>query len=155
MARVREYATRSHWSALDRLWAVCAVLIVIWFAVPTRLFLQPVALQVHGTRVSFDRIVPWGPVRAYWSTELRSEAGDCFAPHQRRLTPYQDSAPEAGGVVSVSYDLDALLLPCLPPDGRFVIEQTHQVMAGGLLPLRPSSAVWSCVADGTPCARLR
>lgn len=146
-----KYLNRWTWGAADYLALLASFLVVVWLLVPSRLFIVPVALSVgDDMRVTFARSTPYGQVLATWFSEVRNGEVECYAPDAPRLTVYQAGKRDP---LTVSYQLDQSLMPCVAAGGPFVKEQTHRVKALGLIPLRASTTTWVCPGLGKPCAR--
>ena len=140
---------RYRWSASDVFMAAVSLLIVVWAALPTRVFLKPVFLQVAQNQVTFARDVPFGQVMARWYVEVRVGLDECYAPGG--LTKYQTGPSGERYNVLVQYQLHEDLRRCASMGQPFVVSQTHQVYAFGALPLRPSETLWACIAPEEPC----
>lgn len=112
------------------------LLVFLWLAVPSSLFLSPVSWSYNPDTqlVTLARVVRWpgGEVQAAWSTELWTRSGrECTA---SGLNTYHNDR------VQVVYDTPVSLTPCLSQgDHNVAGVVSWSVRVLGVLPLRSAT----------------
>lgn len=112
---------------------VIVPLVILWFALPSSLFIYPVSMAVEDDgMVTSVRRTPFGAVEADWTARIvvsHNNGYICAATG----TAYYTQVP--GDLVR--YRIGAWALPCIEAGPPLVITYTRQVKLFGLIPLRP------------------
>lgn len=126
------------WRWFDKLGGLAILLAVLcgtfYAAVPSVLFLRPVAMQFEGHEVIFVRETPLGPVEAVWSAEisvLGRDGRDCYGSG----SAYYQEVPGN----QVRYKAGPWAWPCLDAGPPFAFRERWSVRLFSFIPLRP---VW-------------
>lgn len=128
---------------MDWIMALVVLAGILWAAVPSSVFLDPIAVYYDGRTVTLVRRTPYGPVQADWSRELHVVGTEleCHAPSILvRIRPVDGDIGEDGkraGENTIIYDAGDWALPCLRSEPPIIATHTWQVKVLGLIPLRP------------------
>lgn len=123
---------------LDWISLVAVLLAVGWIAVPSSVFLRPVAFDVQADMVRFVRETPFGTVQGEWFSEITLIDGnglECNSGEYRAAT-YQAIEGDA-----VSYRLQDWARPCLDAGPPYFVSNSRRIILFGFLPLRPVRTV--------------
>lgn len=125
---------------LERLWLVSLLFGLLWLAVPSTVFLRPVAtlLDVDTGRVTFTRETPFGTVTARWRTEITLVGRDDFECNSGRwsIATYQQRAGD-----TVQYQIGEWANDCVEAGPPFIMRTVRQVLLFDVIPLRPDTDI--------------
>lgn len=111
---------------------------VVWFVLPSSLFIRDISLTVEGSRVQYVRETPFGTVDARWRSEITligDDAFECSSGDWEQAT-YQQQPGN-----TVTYNLGDWADDCIAAGPPFYLTTTRQVLAYGILPLRQTRQV--------------
>jgi hypothetical protein len=111
-----------------------AILLVAYFVLPSRLFLDVQNITYTGRDAVMVRHTPLGEVTARWHTEVVPEADDAADCSASGEAPYQVEKLD-----TVRFTADPRLWPCIDAGPPYAIRDSWQVLLFGMVPLRPYS----------------
>lgn len=111
-----------------------AVAVVVYFAIPSRLFLNVASIVYTDRDVVMVRHTPLKPVTARWNTEVVPEADDAADCSASGTSRYQVERLD-----TVRFQAAPTLWPCLDAGRPYAIRDEWQVLLFGTFPLRPYS----------------
>ena len=117
------------------------LLAVLWYSVPTSVFIREISTTVTDGRVRFVRETPWGGVTAQWQSEITLFDGSECNSGDWGVTSYQAIPGN-----TVEYALGDWARPCLEAGEPFYLRNVRRVLLFGVIPLRSTVSVTE--ADG-------
>lgn len=125
------------WSFTDKFCASLTILAIflsiIWFLLPSSLFIKPVSLKISGDDVVFVREVPLGEVSAAWRSEivvLDHDDLECDS-NFWSISFYQHAPANR-----VRYKIGDWAKPCIAAGKPYYITTFRHVLLFGVIPLR-------------------
>ena len=119
-----------------RLLTACILLAVLWYSVPTSVFIREISTTVDDGRVRFVRETPWGDVTAQWQSEITLEDGTECNSGEWGIANYQVIPGN-----TVEYALGDWAAPCLEAGQSFYLRNVRRVLLFGVIPLRADVSV--------------
>ena len=124
-----------------RILTAIILLAVLWYSVPSAVFIREISTTVTDGRVRFVRETPWGGVTAHWQSEITLADGMECNSGEWGVANYQEIPGN-----TVEYGLGEWALPCLETGEPFYLRNVRRVLLFGVIPLRATVSVTE--ADG-------
>lgn len=128
---------------LDICGLISTLILIVWLAIPTSLFLQPQFLHYNGRDVIFVRLTPYGDVSADWATEVDivNSMDECAADGNALYQVVKEARSKGRIADAVRYKTDPRLWPCLDQYGEKIIRHTWVAKLFGIIPLRKHTMI--------------
>lgn len=139
------------WGILTKLAAICVLLVVIWFNVPSSVFFKPLNMAViktednHWIMVS-ERLLPFGTVtgrtHAFIQVLGRQDGQECQTTTEGIFTPRENNITR--------YDVTYWAGECLDQGPPISVRYSRTVYLFGFIPLRPVHYTFTINPDNVP-----
>ena len=143
------------WTRTDKFMLLFVILgvslTILWWAMPSSLFIRTISITVQDNQVRFVRELPFGEVHGRWRAEITLIDGggyECSSGGWREAF-YQ---MEDGN--TVVFDLGEWAADCIEAGPPFYLRRTQSVLLFGVIPLRPETITTEVQGERRDPARL-
>ena len=134
----------SHWHFKDTMAALCCVLLLAWFFLPTSRFITDTNVTFDGHDMTLSRRLPFGNKSAYWTAEISM----IHSPLECDKGEWTDAYYQVKRSNAVTKTLGDWATPCLELREPFTYNVRRQVYLFGFLPLIPSASTYQITPKG-------